>query len=129
MWKSERVRNEFLNYFRQVLPECVGGRKFIFDYKYEDIDKSGNYIVDCLIHGMTKDVHIYAVNGEIKAKNAAISMFFYNTKLKVPSCAILDSDSDISLKSKAQLTDVSEKIIDSLDKVPHMLPNFLDKVA
>ena len=131
MWKQERAKSEFLSYFQQVLPECVGNRECSFNYKYEDIDREGNYVVDCLVRGTTKNVHIYAVNSETRAKNAAISMFFYNDNLRmrVPSCAILDGDSDISRRSQTQLADASEKIIDSLDKASKILPGFLDKVA
>ena len=129
MWKQERAKSEFFGYFQQLLPECLGNRDYIFNYKYDDIDKDGNYIVDCLVRGSKNNVHVYAVNSESKAKNTVISMFFYGTNLRIPSCAILDSNSNISNRAKTQLADASEKIIDSLDKASKILPIFLDKVA
>ncbi len=129
LWKQERAKNEFLSYFQQVLPKCVGSREYIFNYNYDDIDKERNYVIDCFIRGARNNVHVYAVNSDFKAKNTAISMFFYGDKVKVPSCAILDIDADISRRSRTQLADASEKVIDSLDKASKMLPTFLDKVA
>lgn len=129
MWKREVIRNFFMEQFHEILPECTGGRKYVFDYQHKEIDYSGAYIVDCLIQTKNNNVHVYAVNSEIRAKDAALSMRFYsNQNLHIPSCAVFDEEARITKKSRVQITDAADKTIASLWKIPDMLPKFLDKI-
>lgn len=129
MWKREYIKSLFIEDFQQCLPECVGDRKCIFDYKYHDIDPAGTYSIDCLICGKRNNVHVYAVNSDAKAKDSALSIRFYNeAKMMYPSCVIFDATVDIGRKSRIQVTDAAEKAISALEMAPELLPVFLEKM-
>ena len=129
MWRSEGIKNLFMENFRQILPECIGGRGYSFNYHYQKFDPDGIYPIDCLILGKRNSVHVYAVNSDSKAKDAIISMRYYDgTSLMIPSCVIFDPAANIRKKSRIQVSDAADKTISSLEGAPENLPRFLDKV-
>ncbi len=130
LWKRERIKSMFIENFRSVLSKSVGGRECLFNHIYRDIDPSGAYPVDCLVKGRHgTDVHVYAVNSDIKASNSALSMYYYNQhKMTIPSCVVFDADISLGKKTFTRVSDVADKTLSSLEAIePHMVV-FLNKM-
>ncbi|MDR1020142.1 MAG: DUF1828 domain-containing protein [Synergistaceae bacterium] len=129
MWKKERVKSMFMEYFRNAIDETMSGREHHFDYHYPEHDPQKIYPVDCVIYGRKNlRFHLYAANGEAKALRSTVTMYYYNSNgVKAPSGIVFDPDNDLSKNTRNQAGDVADKTFSGISAIPERLPAFIEK--
>ncbi|MDD3673474.1 MAG: DUF1828 domain-containing protein [Synergistaceae bacterium] len=128
MWKKERVKSMFYEYFREGVTRGAKGRELNFNYKDDEYDPNSLYPVDCLVTLKNGHrAHIYGANSLDRANKAIISMYHYEkTGLNVPNCMILSDEMDFG-KTRIMLEEVADKILSSPKSANDRLDPFLRK--
>lgn len=128
MWKKERVKSMFYEYFREGVINGSKGRLLDFDFRDKENDPNNLYIIDCLVTLKNGHrAHVYGANSLDKANKAIISMYHYEKAgLDVPNCMILSDEMDFG-KTKIMLEEVADKILSSPKSAADRLDPFLRK--
>lgn len=128
MWKKERVRSMFYEYFREGVISGSKGRPLDFDFRDKEYDPNNLYIIDCLVTLKNGNrAHVYGANSLDRANKAIISMYHYEKSgLDVPNCMILTDEMDFG-KTKIMLEEVADKILSSPKSAVDRLDPFFRK--
>lgn len=114
----ERTRSTFMEDFRTLLSEKAPESRRTFDWFHPTFDPGGKYRVDCRINGMERPIFVYALTGDLKTRDATISLLQFE-KWRVPHrpVAIFEDKQSISHRVLARFSDVCQTQFSSLESV------------
>ena len=118
----ERVVSTFMEDFRSFIGETVEPQRRTFDYHHEEHDPDGKYPVDCLVNGMSRPLHIYAIGNNDKCRDTTICILQHQ-KWNIPflSVGIFEDQEEINRKVLARFTDVCDcqfsNLATNMDKI------------
>lgn len=111
----EVVRSTFLEDLMNFLKEHVDNTRLAFNWKDQERDPNGNYMVDCRINGMPRPLLVYGVPSDTKANLAALSLLkFDNWGVPFQSLGVFEDQENLDPKPVARFTDAIEKSFSSL---------------
>ena len=124
----EIVRSTFMEDLKDFLQRNVDETRLEFDWKDEERDPKGNYIVDFRINGMKRPLFIYGLPGEEKASLATINLLTFE-KWKIPfrSLGIFEDQESMPPKPLARFTDAVEKAFSRLQGNEEQIRDYLKK--
>jgi hypothetical protein len=111
----ERVASTFMEDLMAFIKENVDNTRLSFNWKYEQLDPRGNYLVDCRINSMKRPLFVYGIPNETKANLAALSLLRFD-KWEVPyqSLGVFEDQESMEPKPVARFTDAVEKSFSNL---------------
>ncbi len=125
----ERVKSTFREDFIACISENVPEDRRKFDWYEATHDPTGNYVVDCRINGMSKQLFIFALNTDDRTRDATISILsFEKWGLSFQSLAIFENQENINRKVLARFSDVSGKQFSSLETNKPRIASYLQDV-
>jgi hypothetical protein len=111
----ERVASTFMEDLMAFIKENVDHTRLSFNWKDQERDPRGNYIVDCRINSMERPVFVYGIPNETKANLAALSLLRFD-KWDVPfqSLGVFEDQESLDPKPVARFTDAVDKSFSNL---------------
>ena len=126
----EVVRSTFMEDLRRFLKSQVDESRLQFDWKDEERDPKGNYLVDCRINSMKRPLFVYGLPNEDKMNVATISLLtFEKWNLPFQSLGVFEDQESIQRKPLARFTDVIEKAYSGLNENKERIANYLRQVT
>jgi len=112
----ELVRSTFMEDLMAFIRQSVGDdTRLSFNWKDEDRDPKGNYLVDCHINSMKRPLLVYGVPNEAKANVAALSLRVFDSwEMPYQSLGVFEDQESMDSKPVARFTDAIGKSFSSL---------------
>jgi Domain of unknown function DUF1828 len=124
----EVVRSTFMEDLRAFLRQNVDEARLQFDWKDEERDPTGKYIVDCRINSMKRPLFVYGLPSEEKVSLATINLLtFEKWKLRFRSLGVFEEQEAIPPKPLARFGDAVEKTFSSLEGNKERILGYLDR--
>jgi hypothetical protein len=115
---QERAQSTFMEDFRVLLSETAPESRRAFDWFDLVHDPGGKYRVDCRINGMQSPLFVYALTGDLKTRDATISLLqFEKWHVQHRPVAIFEDKQSISRGVLARFTDVCQTQFSNLESV------------
>jgi hypothetical protein len=129
-WTKEHVRSTFIDDFRDLLSSVIPADRIQFDYSDPVHDPDGKYAVDCKVNGMPRPLYVFAVNGDLKCKDATIAIHqLRDWNDNFESMAIFENQSQIARNTLARFSDVVGKQFSSVSVKPEIVDYLTHHVA
>ena len=113
--RREIVRSAFIEEFFAYMEETIPEDRREFNWHHPKHDPEGNYLVDCRINNSPQSIHVHALTGDDKTRDATISILnFEKWTMNFQSVAIFEDQEQIGRKVLARLTDVCDRQFSSL---------------
>lgn len=124
----ERVRSTFMEDLMKFLREKVDNTRLSFNWKDQDRDPTGKYMVDCRINTMRRPLFVYGIQSDAKAHVATISLLrFESWNLPFRSLGVFEDQEDMDPKPVARFTDAVEKTFSSLEGNKENILKYINK--
>lgn len=124
----EIVRSTFMEDLRAFLRKQVDETRLEFDWRDQQKDPNGKYIVDCRINGMKSPLFIYGLTSEEKVSVATINLLTFD-KWKIPfrSLGIYEEQESLPAKPVARFADAVGKTFSSLEGNRDRIATYLER--
>jgi hypothetical protein len=125
---KERVLSTFMEDLMELIKEHVDNTRLAFNWRDEERDKKGNYIVDCRINSMKRPLFVFGVPNAAKAHLAALSLMkFANWDVPFQSLGVFEDQEELDPKPVARFTDAVDKSFSSLPGNKDAIRRYIDK--
>jgi hypothetical protein len=124
----EIVRSTFMEDLMEFIKENVDKTRLTFNWKEQERDPGGNYLVDCHINSMERPLLIYGVPNEAKANVAALSLRVFDSwDLQYQSLGVFEDQESMDPKPVARFTDSVQKTFSNLEGNKEPIRKYLRK--
>lgn len=126
---KERVRSTFMEDLIAFLKENVDNTRLSFNWRDQERDPRGRYLVDCRINTMKRPLFVYGVQSDAKAHLATIALLrFENWGIPFRSLGVFEDQTDLDPKPVARFTDAVEKPFSSLKGNEKEIIKYINRV-
>lgn len=124
----EVVKSTFMEDLMGFIKQHVDNTRLSFQWKDQERDPTGKYMVDCRINSMKRPLFVYGIPNQAKAHLATISLLrFERWGTPFRSLGVFEDQEEMDPKPVARFTDAVDKSFSSLRGNEENIVRFFDK--